>query len=261
MTSDPQVFGLLSSGLAYCQAVAVEHGDLLASLFVAGLVGSVGHCVGMCGPLVLGQTVARLEATPATRMRELDRLFGAALLPYHLGRMTTYTGLGAAAAAVAGGVTDVTGLRWLSAALLAIAALLFLGYALQRLGGVLPTFATPWLSRGGEGWWGRTVGRSVRPLFQRPIGFRGYALGLALGFLPCGLLYGALAAAASSGSALSGAMAMAMFALGTVPALIGVGLAGHVAGLRWRTITARVTPVLLMLNAAALTYMAWQILA
>lgn len=261
MASDPHVFALLASGLAYCQAVAVQHGDLLASLFVAGLVGSIGHCVGMCGPLVLGQTVARLEATPAAGMREIDRLFGAALVPYHLGRMTTYAGLGAAAAALAGGVADGAGLRWLSAALLATAALLFLGYALQRLGAVLPRFVTPWLSRGGESWWGRTIGRSVRPLFRRPVGLRGYALGLALGFLPCGLLYGALAAAASSGSALSGAMAMAMFALGTIPALLGVGFAGHVAGLRWRAATVRLTPVLLMLNAAALSYMAWRIIA
>lgn len=258
MTSDPDVFALLSSGLAYCQAVAAQDGELLASLFVAGLVGSIGHCVGMCGPLVLGQTVARLEATPAAGMRELDRLAGAALVPYHLGRMTTYAGLGAAAAAVAGGVADGAGLRWLSAALLATAALLFLGYALQRLGAVSPWFASSRRSHGGESGWARTVGRYARPLFRRPFGLSGYALGLALGFLPCGLLYGALAAAASSGSALSGAMGMAMFALGTMPALVGVGFAGHVAGLRWRTAAARVTPVLLMLNAAALSYMAWR---
>jgi uncharacterized protein len=80
MDNDPLILALLSNGVADCQAVAVEHGDLLASLFLAGLLGSGTHCVGMCGPFVLAQTVARLEARPAAGMRELHRL-GAALAP------------------------------------------------------------------------------------------------------------------------------------------------------------------------------------
>ncbi|MCW5698361.1 MAG: sulfite exporter TauE/SafE family protein [Rhodospirillales bacterium] len=256
MEPNPPLFELLTTGFGYCHAVAIDHSDLLGSLFLAGLVGSASHCVGMCGPLVLGQVVTRMEAKSAADMRESDRYFNAVLLPYHLGRMTTYIGLGAGAAALAGGVVNVTGLQWFSAALLAIAALFFLGYALQRLGATLP-----WLTTGGESWWSRSVGRFVKPLFQRPVGIRGYGLGLALGFLPCGLLYGAIAAAASSGGALAGAIAMAAFALGTVPALVGIGFAGHVAGTHWRTATTRLTPILLMLNAAVLTYMAWRIVA
>lgn len=253
MDQDILLFNLLASGLAHCRAVLVEHGGLMSSLFVAGLVGSAGHCVGMCGPFVLAQSVSRLEAVPAAEMREFHRLAGGALVPYHLGRMTTYAGLGAAAGALAGGVIDLTGLRWLSAVLLGLAALFFLGYAVRRLGGLLP-----WLSAGGEGWWSRTIGRTAKPLFGRPVGLRGYALGVALGFLPCGLLYGAIAAAAAAGDALTGALAMLAFALGTVPALVAVGLAGHVAGRQWQALAARVTPVLLAANAAALSYLAWR---
>ncbi len=247
---------MLAAGLAHCQAVAVEHGGLLASLFLAGLVGSATHCVGMCGPFVLAQTVARLEERPASDMREIHRLSGAALVPYHLGRATTYAGLGAIAALVAGGFIEITGLKWFSAALLILAALFFLGYAAQRIGVYLP-----WFKSGGESWWSRYVGQWTRPLFERPLGLRGYALGLALGFLPCGLLYGALAAAAASGDPLSGAFAMVAFSLGTVPALWAVGLAGHVAGQRWQGVMAGVTPVLMVLNAAALSYLAWRTIA
>ncbi len=247
---------MLATGLAHCQAVTVEHGGLLTSLFMAGLVGSATHCVGMCGPFVLAQTVARLESRPASDMREFHRLSGAALAPYHLGRTTTYAGLGAAAALLAGGVIDVTGLKWLSAALLILAALFFLGYAVQRIG-----VHVPWLRSGGESGWSRHLGRWARPLFERPVGVRGYALGLMLGFLPCGLLYGALAAAAASGDPLSGAFAMIAFALGTVPALVAVGLAGHVAGRRWQGLLAGITPVLMVFNAAALTYLAWRVVA
>jgi sulfite exporter TauE/SafE len=101
----------------------------------------------------------------------------------------------------------------------------------------------------------------VRPLFARPIGWRGYALGLALGFLPCGLLYGALAAAAAAGDALAGGFGMLAFAVGTVPALLAVGLAGHVAGDRFRGTAVRVMPVVMLLNAAALSYFAWRTVA
>jgi hypothetical protein len=77
------------------------------------------------------------------------------------------------------------------------------------------------------------VGR-LRPLLLAPSGWRGpFLLGLLLSGLPCGLLYGALVAAASAGSALAGALAMAAFALGTVPALVGVGLLGRFFGRRW----------------------------
>lgn len=242
---------LLAQGVAHCRAVVIGHGHLLLSLFLAGLLGSASHCVGMCGPFVLGQVVARLESRPALDMRERDRAMGALLIPYHLGRMTTYTMLGAAAGGFAGGLIEVSGLRWLSATLLIAAAIAFLGYALARLG-----VAVPWSPATAEGVLARWVSRLARPLFDRPVGIRGYALGLALGFLPCGLLYGALAAAASSGGTLAGAIAMACFTLGTVPALVAVGFAGHVAGRQWRHATARVVPVLLLVNAGLLTYMA-----
>lgn len=243
----------LVSGAAHCRAVVDGHGNLLWTLFVAGLAGGAGHCVAMCGPFVVAQSVARLEALPAAEMREFHRLTGAALLPYHFGRMTTYAALGALAAAFAGGVIDATGLRWLSAGLLGLAALLFLGYGIRRLAVRLPGSGA-----GGQGWWSRMLGPAVRPLFDRPTGLRGYALGIALGFLPCGLLYGALAAAAASGGALAGALAMAAFATGTVPALVAVGFAGHAVGQRWRGAITRLTPALMILNALILSFMAWR---
>ena len=256
MDEQTLLLNLLDSGLAHCRGMVEDHGGILTTLFVAGFFGSAGHCVTMCGPFVLAQTVARLESQPAAAMREFYRLTGAALTPYHVGRMTTYAGLGAVAAALAGGLVQVTGLRWMSAAFLFLAAIAFLAYGVRRIGFLLPARET-----GGEGWWARHVGRLARPLFERPVGLRGYGLGLALGFLPCGLLYGALAAVSSSGDALTGAFGMILFALGTVPALLVVGVAGHVAGRRWQTWTARVAPVLMVFNAGVLGIMGWRMLA
>jgi sulfite exporter TauE/SafE len=82
-----------------------------------------------------------------------------------------------------------------------------------------------------------------------------------LGFIPCGLLYGALAAAASSGEILTGAVAMAVFALGTVPSLLVVGVVGQVAATRFRRAMAVAVPALMLMNAAVLSYLAVSLVA
>lgn len=242
---------LLEAGLNQCAVVIDRDGGLLVALLTAGLVGGSTHCAGMCGPFVLAQVTARLEQVPASRMSEFHRLAGAAVLPYHLGRGTTYTLIGAAAAAVTGHVGALPGLKWLSVALLAFAALFFLGYAVKGL-----TAWVPKLDGVVQRWWGDRVSRLARPLFGNPTGWRGYGLGLALGFIPCGLLYGAVAVAAASGSALTGALGMAAFALGTLPSLLAVGFAGHLAGRTWRSAVARAAPVIMVVNAGVLGWMA-----
>src|SRR5512134_3638518 len=79
----------LSLALAHCKSIAIDHGPLLLSMFLAGLIGSASHCAPMCGPFVLAQTgesMARLQVGSG----ELRRLAGAALVPYHTGRAITY---------------------------------------------------------------------------------------------------------------------------------------------------------------------------
>jgi len=244
---------LLHSGYAQCRVAIDGEGSLLASLFVAGLVGGVSHCAGMCGPFVLSQVAGRLEGTPVSKMSEWHRLAGAAVLPYHLGRATTYGLLGGVGALAAGSLIDQAGLHWLSAGLLAFAALFMLSMAIPGLKRLLSGNTS-----GPEGWWSRGVGRLAKPLFAKPTGWRGYLLGLLLGFIPCGLLYGALAAASATGSVVAGVFGMLAFAAGTIPALLAVGLVGHLAGQRCRTNILRYAPLLLFLNAGVLTLLAWR---
>lgn len=247
---------LIETGLAQCR-VALDHdGGLYATLFTAGFMGGWSHCAGMCGPFVLAQVAARLERVPAARMSEFHRLTGAAAAPYHFGRATTYAVLGAVAALATSSLGALPGLRWLSAALLAFAALFF---AVTAIGGL--TAWTPRLSHPLQSWWSERITRLARPLLGSPVGWRGYALGVALGFIPCGLLYGAVAVAAAGGSALSGALGMLAFVLGTVPGLVAVGLVGHLAGRTWRSAVARVAPLVMGVNAAVLGTMAWRLIA
>jgi sulfite exporter TauE/SafE len=253
MGSQDMLSGLLASGLAGCGHLAAAHGGLLASLFLAGLLGSPTHCAGMCGPFVLGQVGGRLAGMRAGPGGELRRLRGALLLPYHLGRLTTYAGLAAVAASAAGGIARLIDARAVSASLLALAALGFLMVGAARLGLVHA-------SGGAAGRrWAALVSRLSRPLLA-PGAWRGYALGLLLGFIPCGLLYGALAAAAASASPGAAALAMLAFGLGTVPMLVAVGFLGDWIG-RWRNLAARLAPAIMIVNAGLLLVLAWRWMA
>lgn len=213
---------------------------LAASLALAGLIGSFTHCAGMCGPFVLAQ-----DGSGQPGLRRLGRI---ARLPYHAGRATTYAGLGAVAGGAGGEAAALPGLRWLSTALLLLAALFFLAQII----------ATPWpgLSLGFGGQIGRALSPLTRPLLQQPGWLHGYLLGIVLGFLPCGLIYGALTAAAAAGGAVVGALSMAAFAAGTSVALILLGLGSDAITRRWRTMTQWIAKPFQIANAVLLVSLA-----
>jgi sulfite exporter TauE/SafE len=205
----------------------VAAGGTLGALFVAGLLGGLGHCLGMCGPLVAlagirlrEQRTARSlsgratgEQAPAVRpatRRAVPHFLVVPTLIYHAARVAVYAALGAvvgAAGSLLGLATRVTTLGAVVGIVLGLAVLAMgLGYA-----GLLPGIARERATR----WWGRTAGWALR----RP-GLSGAALlGALNGLLPCGLVYGALLVAASTGSAGGGALCMLVFGVATFPAL------------------------------------------
>ena len=207
-------------------------GSVALGMLVAGAAASPLHCAPMCGGFVLGQVSDRMARLPSAHLSECQRLRSASLMPYHLGRLTTYSALGFAAG---GG-----------------------GFILQRLGGSTGIFLLL-----GAALLVLQAARRLRPGFALPLTrtLRGYPLGLALGFLPCGILYAALAAAAATGSPFLGALAMFSFGLGTVPALVVVGVLGAAAGHRFRRGIATLGPAVLLFNAAVLTLLGVRMLA
>jgi sulfite exporter TauE/SafE len=232
---------------------------LMGALFLAGLAGGVTHCSTMCAPFVLAQAATGVGAGGG----RLQRLAGAALLPYQAGRMLGYGALGAVAGGAAGLVTLASGMRWLLAGLLAIAALLMLAQASQRFGAVLPRLGPAFLPRPLRvaPRLPTAIERRIGALLAAPTGWRGVLLGLLLSALPCGLLYGALAAAAASGSALAGALAMMAFVAGTVPALTGVALLGRLFGRRQGPGLRLAGGALFALNGVVLLAMAARLVA
>jgi sulfite exporter TauE/SafE len=232
--------------LASCRDGLAQFGaapaGLAVSLFLAGLAGSTVHCVGMCGPFVLGQ-VAADAAAPTAGYGEWRRLAGASLVPYHLGRLTTYTGLGALAGAATAVFAASRSFGWIAAALLVVGAAFML---LQAIG-LAASVGSPL---------GSLLSRLAAPLLSSRQTWARYALGVVLGFLPCGLIYGALGAAAGTGSPALGATVMAAFALGTVPALIAVGWGGVLLRRRLQEVGRWVFAPLLVANAVLMLVLA-----
>jgi uncharacterized protein len=200
---------------------------LLVSALVMGLLGST-HCVVMCGGVV-AMTCSALP--PARRGKPLAQL--PYTLAYNAGRIGSYAAAGAIVGGVGislrtlGGVEQVTlGLRF-GAGLMMIA----IGFYLAGVGGALR-----WAEHVGEPLWKR-----IAPLARRLVPVRtpvqALALGLLWGWMPCGLVYAALAASLTSGSVLGGAATMAAFGCGTLPTLVAMGsavaLVARLARTRW----------------------------
>lgn len=190
---------------------------LIFSLISLGFFGGFSHCIGMCSPFVLTQVSRRLEKMPLEKFTILQRLKTFALIPYHLGRITTYSFIGFLSSLLASTMEDFLPFRLLSITLLALAILVFISLFFERK--LLPfkfffiESATSFFSK------------KLTPLFVAGSFFKTYLLGLILGFLPCGLLYAAFLIAGAIDNPILAALGMLCFGAATFPALF-IGAAG-----------------------------------
>jgi sulfite exporter TauE/SafE len=205
----------------------------LWGVFLAGLAGGLGHCVGMCGPLVASMSVL---AGAAGRARTNGR--GAAVaawqVAYHGGRLGVYALLGAALGAVGSLPALSRSLGPLQRWVWLVAGALMVAMGLAAAG--VPVLAR--LSRSVEksaaavtGGWSE---RATRALADRGA-WAALPLGMLNGLVPCGLLIPVELAALAAGSPGLGAVTMLAFGLGTLPALVAVGAAAGLLGSRGRT--------------------------
>lgn len=254
----------LAKGLGeHCLVIVQDNGSIILTMLLAGLVGSLTHCAGMCGPLVAAQSLEHAVLRPldrgqAWRGQAWRRLAGGALLPYQLGRTTTYMALGAIAALPVSAGDRLLSASWLPPILLWTAAAIFLWQGLRKLealpaGLALPNGARSGATTGPVPDLLRPLRKMAGALMQRPTGLNGYVLGILLGFLPCGLLYGALVAAAATGDPLAAAFAMLAFAIGTFPLSWAIGYGSRFATARFRAKLKVPLALLMIFNAVLLT--------
>ena len=206
----------------------------LIVMWVAGLLGSIGHCAGMCGPIVAAFGVAQARQGGRPWLRHLI---------FQLGRITTYTVLGAAIGFL-GGFARIQSIQdmheccrpdgaalvaaqawpwqvWVKLAIGFLMLLLGLFMLLGRRADALMEFRLPKALS-------NLLGKGLRS------GGGPLMLGMMWGLIPCGLVYLMLLKTLDYGSWRMGAAGMAAFGLGNMPLLLGVGLLSTKLSQTWK---------------------------
>lgn len=183
------------------------------TLFSAALMGFIGsiHCVGMCGGIV-----SALAMGAGNRPRSTILLY---VIAYNGGRILSYALAGALAGFLSAqlfqlvpGESGQNAVRWF-----------FAGFTVA-----LGFYLTGWWrgfavleSMGGKLW--ATLQPFSKKLFPIDNPIKALCCGVVWGWLPCGMVYAALAWSLTSGSSVAGALMMAAFGFGTLPTLLFVG--------------------------------------
>ena len=181
----------------------------LVSIFTIAFLGSFGHCVGMCGGIVIAYTSTKVDE----KWSKMTQAFSH--LTYSLGRVLTYVLLGTIFGYL-GGVATFNNVT--SGGLLIIAGVIMILAGLSLMGKV--KFLTLIEHSFSKSEWYQ---KSFRALLHSKTLFSFFLLGMLNGLLPCGFVYFFAITAASTGSALWGAIVMLIFGLSTIPAMFSMG--------------------------------------
>ena len=208
-------------------------------MVTSGLLGGFGHCLGMCGPVVTSCSVVIKD----------KRLFPHFL--YNLGRISTYAFLG--------GIVGMTG------SFLGIAGHL---YGIQKYIMIFAGTSIILMGSGLAGWLpvikyiegrGTLLSNILCKLKEITSGniknASFYSAGVLLGFIPCGLVYTALLAAASAGMEagnhfigfLNGFLLMSLFGIGTLPAMLLLGKIINMISIKMRAKLYRLSAIVMIM--------------
>ena len=182
--------------------------DLIIILTTAFL-GSLGHCIGMCGGIVVAYTSTKIDQKSSYAKQTFSHL------AYNFGRVTTYAILGTIfgyVGSVLAFTTTTKGVLFVFTGVLMILA------GLSLLGNLKFLNSAEW-SISKYTWYQK----SFRALISSKSYLSFYLLGTLNGIIPCGLVYSFAIFAASTATPLGGALVMATFGLATIPALFFLG--------------------------------------
>ena len=181
----------------------------ILSILLIAFLGSFGHCVGMCGGIVLAYSSTKIDASMSKPYQ------GMAHIIYALGRISTYTILGAIFGFLG---SVVTFSNFTNGTLLIITGLLMVLVGLSLMGklkfltAIEHSISTTPLYQ-----------KSFRKLLNNKSFYSFYFLGMLNGLLPCGFVYVFAITAASTASIFWGAFVMFIFGLSTIPAMFSLG--------------------------------------
>jgi sulfite exporter TauE/SafE len=195
---------------------------------IIGLAGSL-HCVGMCGPIAMSVPIGQGDS--------FQKAF--AYASYHIGRLSSYALIGFLFGVLGYGL-DMAGLQQILSLSIGVFMLLYVWFprlfGSLKLGGFIVRFQS------------KMTGHMAKMLkSNRTTALLG--LGFFNGFLPCGLVYVAIAASMATYDPFLGALFMVVFGLGTVPALLGIAITGQKMGVSFRSQLRKVVPILVTVFA------------
>jgi sulfite exporter TauE/SafE len=204
-----------------------------------GFTVGFGHCIGMCGPIVV---------TFSLNLKEKNILVPQLL--YHLGRTVTYAILGGVVAAAGSFTMVAANIESIQKGVMIFTGVLIMLMGLAMAGWV-PLGKVFGDHSNASGWISKSFGKLLKAkstLIYLP-------LGLLLGLLPCGPVYTALLGAARAGmdansahhGVLAGMGLMAAFGVGTVPALFLVAKLADLGWLKSRAIIYKVGAALMII--------------
>ena len=188
--------------------------NLLTIISIAFL-GSFGHCIGMCGGIVLAYSTIKIEPASSKVTKTIAHLL------YNFGRVLTYTVLGALFGAI-GGVATFSNTA--NGTLLIIAGVAMILAGLSLMGKIkFLTLIEHSISSS------NFYKQSFQKILHSKSNVSFFILGMLNGLLPCGFVYFFAIAAASTASPLYGALVMFIFGVSTIPAMFSLGFLSSLA--------------------------------
>ncbi len=181
---------------------------------LTGLVGSL-HCIGMCGPIAV--------ALPLGNKGWGYRIFGG--VTYNVGRIISYAILGAVFGLLGKGI-EMAGLQKWASILIGLIMVLSVVFPALFKGKIK-------IEQVFFGYAGKMIGK-FRKLFTISSIPSLFLIGILNGFLPCGLVYVAIAGAINTNSFYDGIIFMILFGLGTLPMMLAIPLLGNMIGQKVR---------------------------
>ena len=188
--------------------------NLLTIISIAFL-GSFGHCIGMCGGIVLAYSTIKIEPASSKVSKTVAHLL------YNFGRVLTYTVLGALFGAI-GGVATFSNTA--NGTLLIIAGVAMVLAGLSLMGKIkFLTVIEHSISSS------NFYKKSFQKILHSKSNVSFFILGMLNGLLPCGFVYFFAITAASTASPFHGALVMFIFGVSTIPAMFSLGFLSSLA--------------------------------
>lgn len=179
------------------------------SIITIAILGSFGHCIGMCGGIVVAYSSTKIDD------KWLKTKQATAHLLYSFGRVVTYVLFGVIFGYIGSIATISNGalsIMWFVIGVIMV----IMGFSLM---GKIKFMTTIEHSLMQSNWYQKNFKALIR---SNTLGSF-FLLGVLNGLLPCGFVYFFVIAAAATADPFQGAIVMFIFGLSTIPALFSIG--------------------------------------